>query len=317
MLVVIFIHFNFVRRMWLCSVGRRHLNGQKSIINIPNLNNQKMSTTTAAPKTKKPAKKSEGFKGIKNAFIVILICIIIAFIIFYTVFGAASHFQGGDNANDPVDLIGTIFKGGIVVPVIHGLFYTVIVIVVERWLALRTAFGKGSLEKFTNTVRQAMAANDVDAAMKACDAQKGSVANVVRAALQRYQTEEADATKTKAQKLESIKAALDDATALEMPTLQMNLPILGVLTSLGVLTGLFGTVLGMIKSFQSISGEGGGDSSALSTGISEALVNTASGIATSALALIFYNFYTNKIDRFTYSLEEVGFIIVQNYALTH
>ena len=274
-----------------------------------------MSTTTKAP-AKKPAQKSEGFKGIKNAFVVILICVIIAFIIFYTVFGNGSHFQGGDNANDPIDLVGTIFKGGVVVPVIHGMFYAVIAFVVERWLALRTAFGKGSLEKFTEAVRKAMAANDIAAALKVCDAQQGSVANVVRAALERYQVEEADATKTKAQKLEAIKAALDDATALEMPTLQMNLPILGVLTSLGVLTGLFGTVLGMIKSFQSISGEGGGDSSALSTGISEALVNTASGIATSALALVFYNFYTNRIDRFTYSLEEVGFIIVQNYALT-
>mgnify|MGYP001095436348 CR=1 FL=1 len=275
-----------------------------------------MSTTTKAP-AKKPAQKSEGFKGIKNAFVVILICVIIAFIIFYTVFGNGSHFQEGDNANDPIDLVGTIFKGGVVVPVIHGMFYAVIAFVVERWLALRTAFGKGSLEKFTEAVRKAMAANDIAAALKVCDAQQGSVANVVRAALERYQVEEADATKTKAQKLEAIKAALDDATALEMPTLQMNLPILGVLTSLGVLTGLFGTVLGMIKSFQSISGEGGGDSSALSTGISEALVNTASGIATSALALVFYNFYTNRIDRFTYSLEEVGFIIVQNYALTH
>ena len=275
-----------------------------------------MSTTTKAP-AKKPAQKSEGFKGIKNAFVVILICVIIALIIFYTVFGNGSHFQGGDNANDPIDLVGTIFKGGVVVPVIHGMFYAVIAFVVERWLALRTAFGKGSLEKFTEAVRKAMAANDIAAALKVCDAQQGSVANVVRAALERYQVEEADATKTKAQKLEAIKAALDDATALEMPTLQMNLPILGVLTSLGVLTGLFGTVLGMIKSFQSISGEGGGDSSALSTGISEALVNTASGIATSALALVFYNFYTNRIDRFTYSLEEVGFIIVQNYALTH
>ena len=275
-----------------------------------------MSTTTKAP-AKKPAQKSEGFKGIKNAFVVILICVIIAFIIFHTVFGNGSHFLGGDNANDPIDLVGTIFKGGVVVPVIHGMFYAVIAFVVERWLALRTAFGKGSLEKFTEAVRKAMAANDIAAALKVCDAQQGSVANVVRAALERYQVEEADATKTKAQKLEAIKAALDDATALEMPTLQMNLPILGVLTSLGVLTGLFGTVLGMIKSFQSISGEGGGDSSALSTGISEALVNTASGIATSALALVFYNFYTNRIDRFTYSLEEVGFIIVQNYALTH
>ena len=57
-----------------------------------------MSTTTKAP-AKKPAQKSEGFKGIKNAFVVILICVIIAFIIFYTVFGNGSHFQGGDNAN--------------------------------------------------------------------------------------------------------------------------------------------------------------------------------------------------------------------------
>ena len=277
-----------------------------------------MSTTTKAP-AQKPAqkKKSEGFKGIKNAFVVICICIAVAFLIFYTVFGAGSHFAGGDNANEPIDLIGTIFKGGIVVPVIHGLFYTVVALVVERWLALKTAFGKGSMEAFTNKVRKAMAENDIPTALKACDAQQGSLANVVRAALERYQVEEADATKTKAQKLEAIKAALDDATALEMPTLQMNLPILGVLTSLGVLVGLFGTVLGMIKSFQSISGEGGGESSALSTGISEALVNTASGIATSALALIFYNFYTNRIDKFTYSLEEVGFVIVQNYALTH
>ena len=139
-----------------------------------------MSTSTKAP-AKKPAQKGEGFKGIKNAFVVIVICIVIAFIIFYTVFGNGSHFEGGDNANNPLDLVGTIFKGGVVVPVIHGLFYTVIAIVVERWLALRTAFGKGSLEKFTDQVRKAMAANDIPAALKACDAQKGSVANVVRA----------------------------------------------------------------------------------------------------------------------------------------
>lgn len=276
-----------------------------------------MTTTTKAPAQKPAQKKGEGFKGIKNAFWVIIICMVISHIIFYTVFGNGSHFAGGDSDNEPLDLIGTIFKGGFVVPIIHGLFYTVVALVVERWLALRTAFGTGSMEKFTEQVRKAMAANDIPAALKACDAQKGSVASVVRAALERYQVEEADASKTKAQKLEAIKAALDDATSLEMPTLQMNLPILGVLTSLGVLVGLLGTVLGMIKSFQSISGEGGGDSSALSTGISEALVNTASGIATSCLAMIFYNYYTNKIDKFTYALDEVGFVIIQNYALTH
>ena len=74
----------------------------------------------------------------------------------------------------------------------------------------------------------------------------------------------------------------------------------------------------MIKSFSAMSaGDGGTDSSALAVGISEALVNTASGILTGALAVISYNYYTNKIDRLTFSLDEVGFSIVQTFSATH
>jgi biopolymer transport protein ExbB len=49
-------------------------------------------------------------------------------------------------------------------------------------------------------------------------------------------------------------------------------------------------------------------------GISEALINTALGIGTSALAIIAYNFFTSKIDELTYSIDEIGFSIVQNFA---
>ena len=97
----------------------------------------------------------------------------------------------------------------------------------------------------------------------------------------------------------------------------MNLPIMAVIVTLGVLTGLLGTVVGMIKSFSALSAGGGTDSSALSAGISEALVNTASGIATSWLAVVFYNFYTNKIDHLTYALDEVGFTIVSTFQEKH
>ena len=62
---------------------------------------------------------------------------------------------------------------------------------------------------------------------------------------------------------------------------------------------------------------GSADSMALSQGISEALINTAFGILTGALAVISYNYYTNKIDKLTYSLDEVGFSIVQTFAATH
>ena len=102
-----------------------------------------------------------------------------------------------------------------------------------------------------------------------------------------------------------------------MPTLQMNLPIIATIVTLGTLTALFGTVLGMIGSFQALAQGGGGDSLALSMGISESLVNTASGIATSWVAVVAYNTYTNKIDKLTYALDEVGYTIAQTYDSNH
>ena len=121
----------------------------------------------------------------------------------------------------------------------------------------------------------------------------------------------------KEEKIAKIQAAYDEATQLEMPTLQMNMPILATIVTLGTLTALFGTVVGMIRSFAALAAGGGGDSLALSQGISEALVNTASGILTSWGAVIAYNYYTNKIDKLTYALDEVNYTIAQTYADNH
>jgi len=121
----------------------------------------------------------------------------------------------------------------------------------------------------------------------------------------------------KEQKIAKIQQAHEEATQLEMPTLQMNMPILATIVTLGTLTALFGTVVGMIRSFAALAAGGGGDSLALSQGISEALVNTASGILTSWGAVIAYNFYTNKIDKLTYALDEVGYSIAQTYETNH
>ena len=56
---------------------------------------------------------------------------------------------------------------------------------------------------------------------------------------------------------------------------------------------------------------------ALSAGISEALVNTASGILTSWFAVVIYNYFTNKIDKLTYALDEVGYTIAATYDVNH
>ncbi|AGB27680.1 MULTISPECIES: MotA/TolQ/ExbB proton channel family protein [Prevotellaceae] len=277
-----------------------------------------MATTqkAAAPKA---AKKSQGFTGIRGAFWIIVVCFIAAVCIFNLVLGNESNFQGNNSENGPLNILGTIYKGGVVVPVIHTLLLTVLCLSVERWLALKTAFGKGSLTKFVANTKAALKANDFAKAEDLCNKMQGSVANVVVASLHAYKDMEsgANAGLKKSQKVAKIQQAHEEATQLEMPTLQMNLPIIATIVTLGTLTGLLGTVTGMIKSFQALAAGGGGDSLALSTGISEALINTAFGIATSWCAVISYNFFTNKIDKLTYALDEVGYSIAQTYEANH
>jgi biopolymer transport protein ExbB len=71
----------------------------------------------------------------------------------------------------------------------------------------------------------------------------------------------------------------------------------------------------MIRSFASLGEEGGaGAASQLAVGISEALYNTALGIATSAFALMMYNIFTTKIDSITYGIDESGFTLTQSFA---
>ena len=221
-------------------------------------------------------------------------------------------------AFEPATLSGTVYMGGFVVPIIWTLLFSVVAFSIERFFAIRNAFGRTSLTKFVADIKVALQKNDLDAAQKLCDKQRGSVANVVGATLRKYKEMDDNTVLTKEQKILAIQKELEEATALEMPMLQENLPIIGTIVTLGTLMGLFGTVLGMIRSFSAMSaGDGGADSSALAVGISEALVNTASGIATGALAVISYNYYTNKIDRLTFSLDEVGFSIVQTFSATH
>lgn len=271
-----------------------------------------MATTQKAAA---PKKQSQGFQGVRGAFWIIVVCAIIAFTLFFTWFGHPSHFSEG--GVQPKDVWGTIYKGGIIVPVIHSLLLTVLAMTIERTLALKTAFGKGALPKFVANIKAALKANDFAKAQQLCDQQKGSVANVVGASLRAYKEMEATAGIKKAQKIAKIQQAHEEATQLEMPTLTMNLPIIATIVTLGTLTGLLGTVVGMIKAFSAMNASGGADSAELASGISEALINTAFGIGTSWCAVVSYNYFTNKVDKLTFALDEVGYSIAQTYEATH
>lgn len=254
-------------------------------------------------------------KGKRNFHIssiwVILGCAILAFWFFYGICGDPANF---DEKGHPIsgNIFGTLYQGGFVIPIVMTLLLTVIALSVERAFALRKARGKGSLVKFVANVKEELNAENISKATELCKTQKGSVANILTSALLRYE-DIAEQDLSNDQKAELVAKEIEDATTLELPALEQNLPIVAVISSLGTLMGLLGTVLGMIKSFGAMGQEGAPDSTALAIGISEALLNTAMGIATGALAIISYNYFSGKVQNITNFANEIGFAIGQTF----
>ncbi|WP_312078063.1 MotA/TolQ/ExbB proton channel family protein [Chryseobacterium sp.] len=271
-------------------------------------------------------------KGGLNPAIVIPVLFLIGVAIYLFVLGNPSNFQHPDQfkgaasvALSDVDgkkiepaegsMMGIVYKGGPIVPILLTFMITVLVFSIERALVLSRASGKSNLDNFVTTIRTYLNKNQINEALEECDRQQGSVGNVVKEGLTTYKILEKDATLNKEQKLVALSKSLEEATTLEMPMLEKNMMILSTLGTVATLVALLGTVLGMIKAFAAL-GAGGGspDAAALSTGISEALINTALGIGTSAIAIILYNYFTSKIDGLTYKIDEIGLSIQQSFA---
>ncbi len=255
--------------------------------------------------------------SLKSVFaaVVIPIEILLAIGIYLFVLGNPANFQGNDPVNHPLpgNYLGIVYKGGFIVPILISLLMMVLTFGIERILTISRAKGKGNIKNFVQNIRALLSTNNLGQAIAACDHQKGSVANVVKAGLTKY------SELSKANQIESDKKVLmiqkdiEETTQLEMPMLEKNLVIIATIASIATLLGLLGTVLGMIKAFAALATAGAPDAVALANGISEALINTALGIGTSALAIILYNYFTTKIDALTYGIDEASYSIIQNF----
>ena len=246
------------------------------------------------------------------ALMLIIGALIVSIILYVFVMGHPSHFDAKGDAIGG-DYLGIVHEGGPVVPVLMAFFIIVLGVSVERSITTLHAYGKNSLSKFVESIKSKLAANDIEGAIAECDTQKGSVGNVTLEVLNRYKTVTGDNHLSKDKKLDALQKEVEEATMLELPALEKNLTIIATLASVSTLIALFGTVIGMIKAFAALATTGSPDPSALASGISEALINTALGIFTSAIAIVVYNFFTSKVDDLTHSIDEIGFAIRQHY----
>jgi len=163
-------------------------------------------------------------------------------------------------------------------------------VIIERALYL---FGSSiNKDVFLATMQKCILAGDVAKAGKMCSAANAPLARIVQAGLVKVNRPD-----------EEVQAAMDEAALRELPKLAKRTAYLALLANLAMLSGLLGTVSGLIQSFGAVSGEGVDPSQKariLAEGISEAMNCTAFGLIVAITGLIGFAILNGK----TQSLED-------------
>ncbi len=211
-------------------------------------------------------------------------------------------------------LMHTMYQGGPLVIALLAMLVMLMGFIIERSITLyHGAAGKASVQSFFKKVITAIQKGDYEGAIAACDKQKGTVANILRAGIERFNVVKDDASLNFEKKISETQRAIEEANALEVPLLERNLIALSTIASTATMVGLLGTTIGMIRAFSATGDTATGAINAeqLAIGISEALVNTAGGLANAIIGIISYNFFVNKVDAFNYTIDEASYEVVQ------
>lgn len=189
--------------------------------------------------------------------------------------------------------------GGLAKAVVVGLFFMSawsIGVMIDRLLAYNAA--RKQSRQFAPAVAGALREGKLDEAVKIADRfKKSHLAKVVVAGLQEFQAHQIS-SEIPGEEIEASKRALERAEAIVHAELKRGVSGLATIGSTAPFVGLFGTVVGIINAFKSISTEKSTGLGAVAGGISEALVTTAIGLFVAIPAVWMFNFFTNKIEAF-------------------
>ncbi|HMW34504.1 MAG TPA: MotA/TolQ/ExbB proton channel family protein [bacterium] len=244
----------------------------------------------------------------QSVFMSILIttAFIVSYLVFEFIFGAEGDKYG----------LHYIYAGGPLVVILMVLSIMVVTFIFERIFSLRKANGKDSLPFFLKKIQKSLMDGNVETSIEVCDHQKGSCANIIKMGLEAFQRGSKMGMNMEKRVTET-KRAIEEATSLEVPLLERNLIALSTIASISTMVGLLGTTLGMIRAFKALAQSGAPDAVSLSLGISEALINTAGGLGAAIVAIVAYNYFVNKVDTYTYLIDEASYNVVEILTTTH
>jgi biopolymer transport protein ExbB len=183
-----------------------------------------------------------------------------------------------------LDLVEIIHKGAIATDPLIAFSVVSLAVVFERLWALKNV-GSFSV-RLMESILEPIGKGQKDLAIAICKQNPNSpAARIFLGIISRYGNGS----------LETLNSFAAEAMFEEGQRLRKNLWILGTVASSAPFIGLLGTVVGIIKSFESMAIEGTGGFSVVAAGISEALVATALGLGVAIIALIFYNYFQTRV----------------------
>ena len=145
---------------------------------------------------------------------------------------------------------------------------------------------------------------DALAVSQAKQFQYSHLAKVVLAGLQEYQFQhDAGGTLNRDDVLDTVRRAIQRATALTSNDLKKGIPSLATIGATAPFVGLLGTVAGVINAFAGIGAAGSAGLAAVSAGISEALIETALGLVVAIPAVWLYNYFTGRLEYFNVEMD--------------
>lgn len=188
-------------------------------------------------------------------------------------------------------LLSYLLKGGMLIyPLLICSALSVAIIINRIWFY---HFAQINEEHLMIRIKQFLDQNMTEEAIAFCDSTRGPLAYILKAGLVNY---------TRGQV--AVEKAFEQAELQEIPLLEKYLPVLGTIASVSTLLGFTGTVIGMIKAFNSIAASGISSPTIVASGIAEALITTATGLLIAIPTVIFYHYFSNRVDRFTLEIEK-------------
>jgi len=167
------------------------------------------------------------------------------------------------------------------------------VFLIERLWTLNRA--RVNTRRLSGTVITTLRNDGVQAAAEECQKVRGPIAAILYSGLQK-----ADKGR------ESVEKAIATAGTIEMSFLERGLIWISSVTTIAPLIGFLGTVSGMINAFEAIAASEQVNAKLVASGISEALITTATGLVVAIPATIGYNYFVSAIDRFVIEMEETS-----------